>query len=106
MNFLTKIHKLLESLKNPSWNRLFHIYDALKLGLPFNTVQDLTKIDKWFLNQINELVLLEREAQNYELDTCLSRSKTIALIDADTFKEEIFPFIGIVDKKSHLSKKY
>ena len=62
-------NKLLESLKNPSWNRLFHIYDALKLGLPFNTVQDLTKIDKWFLNQINELVLLEREAQNYELDT-------------------------------------
>jgi len=62
-------NKLLESLKNPSWNRLFHIYDALKLGLPFNTIQQLTKIDKWFLNQINELVLLEREAQNYELDT-------------------------------------
>ena len=49
-------NKLLESLKNPSWNRLFHIYDSLKMGLPFNTIQQITKIDKWFLNQIKELV--------------------------------------------------
>ena len=62
-------NKLLESLKNPSWNRLFHIYDALKLGLPFNTIHQLTKIDKWFLNQIYELVLLEREAQKFDLDS-------------------------------------
>ena len=61
--------KFLTTIRLEISNRLFHIYDALKLGLPFNTVQDLTKIDKWFLNQINELVLLEREAQNYELDT-------------------------------------
>ena len=62
-------NKLLESLKNPSWNRLFHIYDALKLGLPFITIHQLTKIDKWFLNQIYELVLLEREAQKFDLDS-------------------------------------
>ena len=62
-------NKLLDSLKNPSWNRLFHIYDALKLGLPFNTIHQLTKIDKWFLNQIYELVLLEREAQKFDLDS-------------------------------------
>ena len=62
-------NKLLESLKNPSWNRLFHIYDSLKLGLPFKTIQQITKIDKWFLNQINELVLLEKEAQNYNLES-------------------------------------
>ena len=62
-------NKLLESLKNPSWNRLFHIYDALKLGLPFNSIHQLTKIDKWFLNQIYELVLLEREAQKFDLDS-------------------------------------
>ena len=58
-------NKLLDSLKNASWNRLFHIYDSLKLGLPFKTIQDITKIDKWFLNQINELVLMEKEIQKF-----------------------------------------
>ncbi len=61
--------KILDSLKNPSWNRLFHVYDALKLGLPFNTIQQITKIDKWFLHQINELVLIEREAKKYSLNS-------------------------------------
>ncbi len=42
---------------------MFHIYDAFKLGIPFKTIQNLTKIDKWFLQQIEELVILEREIQ-------------------------------------------
>ncbi|MBD3627116.1 carbamoyl-phosphate synthase large subunit [Cyclobacterium sp.] len=51
--------EILYSLANPSWNRLFHIYDAFKLGISFRTIQDLTKIDKWFLKQIEELVHLD-----------------------------------------------
>jgi len=62
-------NKILNSLKNPSWNRLFHIYDALKLGLPFNTIQQITKIDKWFLNQIEELVLLENDVIKYDISS-------------------------------------
>lgn len=61
--------QILHSLKHPSWNRLFHIYDAFKLGIPFKTIQNLTKIDKWFLQQIEELVVLEREIEKYTLDT-------------------------------------
>ncbi|MFM7014820.1 MAG: carbamoyl-phosphate synthase large subunit [Bacteroidota bacterium] len=61
--------QILDSLKNPGWNRLFHIYDAFKLGIPFKTIQKLTKIDAWFLNQIEELVELEKEVQRYSLDT-------------------------------------
>lgn len=59
--------QILHSLKNPSWNRLFHIYDAFKLGIPFKTIQQLTKIDKWFLCQIEELILLEKEIQRHTL---------------------------------------
>ncbi|SFC60730.1 carbamoyl-phosphate synthase large subunit [Flexibacter flexilis DSM 6793] len=59
--------KILHSLKNPSWNRLFHVYDAFKLGIPFKTIQQLTKIDKWFLSQIEELILLEKEIQRHTL---------------------------------------
>jgi carbamoyl-phosphate synthase large subunit len=61
--------QILHSLANPSWNRLFHVYDAFKLGISFRTIQDLTKIDKWFLKQIEELVHLESEISRYTLDT-------------------------------------
>ena len=61
--------EILYSLENPSWNRLFHIYDAFKLGIPFNTIYRATQIDPWFLNQIAELVALEKEIQNYTIKT-------------------------------------
>jgi carbamoyl-phosphate synthase large subunit len=60
--------QILKSLQNPSWNRLFHIYDAFKLGIPFKTIQQATNIDKWFLKQIEELIWLEREIEKYTLD--------------------------------------
>ncbi|MDO1448499.1 carbamoyl-phosphate synthase large subunit [Rhodocytophaga aerolata] len=66
---VTNQEVLLDSLANPSWNRLFHIYDAFKLGIPFKTIQNLTKIDKWFLHQIEELILLEKEIRKHDLDS-------------------------------------
>ncbi|MCF6361546.1 MAG: carbamoyl-phosphate synthase large subunit [Cyclobacteriaceae bacterium] len=61
--------EILESLEHPSWNRLFHVYDAFKLGISPSTIHKLSKIDKWFLTQIEELVLLEKEIENYTLET-------------------------------------
>jgi len=58
---------IMHSLANPSWNRLFHIYDAFKMGISFKTIQQLTKIDKWFLNQIEDLVRLEKEIEKYSV---------------------------------------
>ena len=66
---LTKQADLLYSLEHPSWNRLFHIYDAMKLGISMKTIQKLTKIDKWFLEQIWELIQLEKEIEKYQLNT-------------------------------------
>lgn len=60
---------LMESLEKPSWNRLFHIYDAMKLGIARRTIHKITKIDNWFLKQIEELVVLEEEIEKYSLDT-------------------------------------
>ncbi len=66
---LTDQDKILYSLEHPSWNRLFHIYDAFKLGIPFKTIYNLTKIDPWFLHQIEELILLENEIEKHTIDT-------------------------------------
>ncbi len=66
---LTKQAEILESLERPSWNRLFHIYDAFKLGIPFKTIQNLTKIDPWFLQEIEELVALEKKIAQYDINS-------------------------------------
>lgn len=61
--------QILKSLEHPSWNRLFHIYDAIKLGIPFKTIQEKTRIDFWFLKQIEELIQLERKIEKFTLET-------------------------------------
>jgi carbamoyl-phosphate synthase large subunit len=58
---------LLKNLERPSWNRLFMIYDAMKLGIAFKTIQKLTRIDPWFLRQIEELIEIEKEIQKYTI---------------------------------------
>ncbi|MEX2231898.1 MAG: carbamoyl-phosphate synthase large subunit [Cyclobacteriaceae bacterium] len=65
---LTKQDELLHSLEHPTWNRIFHIYDAIKLGIPIKTIQKLTRIDRWFLKQIEELVEFEKKIGKYSLD--------------------------------------
>ena len=64
---LTSQEEILHSLANPSWNRIFHVYDAFKMGIPFSTIYKKTLIDPWFLDQIQELVLLEKEIRKFSL---------------------------------------
>ncbi len=59
---------VLDSLKNPSWNRLFHVKDAMTMGIPFKTIHKLTQIDPWFLHQIDDLVQLERRMERYSIE--------------------------------------
>ena len=64
---LTNQDEILYSLENASWNRLFHIYDAIKLGIPFKKIVEKTKIDIWFLKQIEDLIKLERKIEKFNL---------------------------------------
>jgi carbamoyl-phosphate synthase large subunit len=61
--------ELLAGLERPSWNRLFMIYDAMKLGISIKTIQKLTRIDMWFLEQIEQMIALENEVSKYKLET-------------------------------------
>jgi carbamoyl-phosphate synthase large subunit len=66
---LTNQTEILESLEHASWNRFFHIYDAIKLGIPFKTIIEKTKIDIWFLKQIEDLIKLEDVIEKYTINT-------------------------------------
>lgn len=66
---ITDREVILKSLEHASWDRLFHVYDAIKLGLPISTIHKVSKIDKWFLYQIEELIAVERTIQDYNIET-------------------------------------
>ena len=66
---LTNQDVILKSLENPSWDRLFHIYDAIKMGIPFKTIFDKTKIDHWFLRQIEDFIKLEKRIEAHTLNS-------------------------------------
>ena len=59
---------ILHAMKHASSDRVFRIYDAIRLGIPLKTVHDITKMDYWFLRQLEELVMLEFEIEKYHID--------------------------------------
>jgi carbamoyl-phosphate synthase large subunit len=48
-------------LSTPNFERLFFIRHALRAGFTLDEIFDLTKIDRWFLTQIKEIVDFEEE---------------------------------------------
>ena len=61
------LEEIMQSLEHPSWDRLFHVKDAMSLGVPLESIRKVTNIDKWFLVQIMELVTMEAELKRYSL---------------------------------------
>ena len=59
---------IIDKLENPTYDRLFRIYDAIKFGIPMKTIQEKTRIDIWFLKEIEDLIKLERRIEEYRLD--------------------------------------
>jgi len=60
---------ILYELKYASGDRIFRVYDAMRIGIPTKKIYEITKIDYWFLHQIEELVVLEKEIEKYTIDT-------------------------------------
>lgn len=61
------LEEIVEKLKNPSWDRIFAVKDALSLGVPISSIEKMTRIDRWFLNQINDMVRVETETKRFNL---------------------------------------
>lgn len=49
-----------EKLRVPNTERLFYLADALRVGLGIDKIYEITKIDKWFLYNIKELIDFEK----------------------------------------------
>ncbi|MGC8869977.1 MAG: carbamoyl-phosphate synthase large subunit [Brevinematia bacterium] len=48
--------KIIPKLRGPNPDRIFYIKDAIKIGMSIDEIYEYTKIDKWFLNNIREII--------------------------------------------------
>ncbi|MDE6595459.1 MAG: carbamoyl-phosphate synthase large subunit, partial [Oscillospiraceae bacterium] len=69
---LKKLEKLEDSevkhlLYSVDDERSFAVFEALKRGIPIETIHEITKIDCWFLSKLNNLVELEKLLKDGEL---------------------------------------
>lgn len=66
---LMKSEELVEYIKTPKWDRIFRIKDALMQGSTIKSIAQATRIDRWFLYQIQKLCNIEKEIAQYTIDT-------------------------------------
>jgi carbamoyl-phosphate synthase large subunit len=57
------IADLKRELREPRPDRLFHVADAFRAGLSLEEIFTLTHIDRWFLDQIAELIEIEAQVK-------------------------------------------
>ncbi|HJY41681.1 MAG TPA: carbamoyl-phosphate synthase large subunit, partial [Steroidobacteraceae bacterium] len=61
-------HRLREELRMPGPNRIRYVGDAFRAGLSLEEVHSLSRIDPWFLAQIQDLIREEQAVQSQGLE--------------------------------------
>jgi carbamoyl-phosphate synthase large subunit len=77
---------LREKLATPRPNRIHWILTAVERGLPVDEICELTKIDPWFIHQIEEIIATNRRAASVTVETAsrdlLKEVKRVGTSDA------------------------
>ncbi len=99
---IRNLDRIIHGLENPTWDRIFHIKDALAMGVPVTSVQKITRIDRWFLLQIQDLVKVETEIKRFNLNNLpldlmreakqkgYSDNQIAHLLGSDTKEEDVY----------------
>ncbi len=69
---------LKRELSTPREQRLWYVGDAFRAGMSLDALYSLTKIDPWFLVQIEEIIKLEIEVREQGL-TAMDKARVFAL---------------------------
>jgi carbamoyl-phosphate synthase large subunit len=81
---------LIEYIKIPKWDRIFRIKDALMAGASIKRICESTKIDRWFIYQIQKICDCEKEIAKYHLktlpDDLLREAKVLGFSDEQIVK--------------------
>src|SRR5437899_5834099 len=55
------VAQIRERLRRPDQEGLWHVADALRVGISVDTIYELTRLDRWFLNQMKDILAVEEE---------------------------------------------
>jgi carbamoyl-phosphate synthase large subunit len=95
---------LMDLLINPSSERQFIMYEALRKGATVDALYEMTHIKPWFIEQMKELVTLEEEILRYRHgtlpDALLVRAKRDGF--ADRYLAQL---LGIAEKEVRQRRK-
>ena len=76
-------HDLIDLVIENTDERIFAVTEAVRRDIPIDYLYELTQIDRFFLEKLQNIVAAERRLKNSELDTTLLRAlKTLGFSDS------------------------
>ena len=101
----TRFDNLDDELQNPTDLRIFAIAQALEDGYSVERIEELTKIDVWFLERLKHIVDLKHELQQYNdleslPDALLEEAKIAGFSDFQISRFVLKPESGNMEKEN------
>ena len=100
----TDYETVIGKLTNASWDRVFVIYDAIKLGISLDRIHEITKIDIWYLRQYEKLINLEKEISVLTVDD-ISKETLLQAKQMGFADRQIAHMLGCVESIVHKKRK-
>ena len=107
----TRFENLDDSLENPTDLRIFAIAQALEEGYTVERIEQLTKIDKWFIERLKHIVDLKQQLMTYNKledldDHFLQEVKAAGFSDFQIARFVLKPKSGNMEKENLEVRKY
>jgi carbamoyl-phosphate synthase large subunit len=67
--FSTDLDDIIQEIGEPGPDRIWYLADAFRMGMGLDDVYHETKVDPWFLEQIQELVTIENELKLRKIES-------------------------------------
>ncbi|OZA11711.1 MAG: carbamoyl phosphate synthase large subunit, partial [Polynucleobacter sp. 24-46-87] len=65
----TDLDDIIQEIGEPGPDRIWYLADAFRMGMGLDEVYNETKVDPWFLEQIEELITMETELKQRKIDS-------------------------------------
>ena len=88
---------LVREIRRSHENRMLYVFEGLRRGMSVDAIFDLCKIDRWFLYQLEELAMVEKEMDI----ALLSDATRLRKVKADGFSDEMIA--QVINKKEGLN---
>ena len=65
----TDLDDIINEINEPGPDRIWYLADAFRMGMGLDEIYAETKVDPWFLEQIEELITIETELKQRKIDS-------------------------------------